>query len=168
MNKTWYRENMEELYITLGYLDEHTVSRALNHLIDKGVLIRSQFGCSDVDATWISVRGEKDADMVNERQVYFRMADALNYGVLKAVLLNHLNSEINSAKMIRQGYCMHYLKPSALAIQTSFCESAIERALDALIHEDGVLVAMTDIEPPPTRYGFANKVSFREDVDIVR
>jgi hypothetical protein len=155
----WYYDTLDAITQHYPYLGRSAVYEAIQLLSkDDGPLIIGHFNKMKGDKTnWYALRTGEIEKAVKKRPLYFKVEDAVNYGIPAAVLLNNLAYHINKKR--KQGdlaYRFQPLSPSALADILPFSRSTIQRALKTLV-QAGILVYRTTPDTTKaTEYCFAD------------
>jgi hypothetical protein len=110
---------------------------------------------------WYAFKVESMAELLKKKPLYFRVEDAVLYGVPAAVLLNNLAYWIVKKRRDMPNFRCQALSASALADILPFSRSTIQRALKRLVDEGVLLYRKTPDTTQPTEYCFAHT----EDLD---
>jgi hypothetical protein len=90
--KYWFYDTLDEIAKHYPYLSRSAIYEAIQLLTTKnGPLVVGHFNKRRGDRTnWYAFKLESMADLIKKKPLYFRVEDAVLYGVPAAVLLNNL------------------------------------------------------------------------------
>ena len=90
--RRWFYSSVADLAKNYEYLSQTAIFNARNTLTaDNGPIIKGNFNRRRGDkTTWYSVHDERTLQVPEDDVLYFRVSDAVDYGVLEAILLQNL------------------------------------------------------------------------------
>jgi hypothetical protein len=167
--KVWYFDTVDNIAKKYPYLRRSAVYAALKALTaEDGLLVTGNYNKKHYDrTTWYAFKNKAAAKMVATTAIFFRIQDAMELGVTKAVLLNNLRYWINENRKEKPGYNLHAMSPTELADCLPFSRATIQRKLKELVEKDRELVSVTPLDGrDPAQYGFLDEVKLRFDFGI--
>ncbi len=168
-NRTWYFETLDDLAKRYPYLSRSAIHNTLEQLTtDNGPLITGNYNKRGYDrTTWYAFRNRDIERQLQLNPVYFKVADAVEYGLVEAILLNNLRHWILKHRETDPSYHRHKLSPQALAKHLPYTKSTIQRALKRLTETDPkvLLVYPASTGRGALEYSFADKGQLTDDSD---
>jgi DNA-binding transcriptional regulator YhcF (GntR family) len=162
--KYWFYDTLDEIARQYPYLGRSAIYEAIQRLTTKnGPLIVGHFNKRKGDRTnWYAFRHEITADLLKRKPLYFKVEDAVIYGVPAAVLLNNLAYHILKKRKEMPHFRFQALSASGLAAILPFSRSTIQRALKSLVEEGVLLYRTTTDTTLATEYCFAHTEDLEE------
>ncbi len=131
--RKWFYESAKNLSQRIfPFIHEKTLSASFRRLANLGVIFRGNFNKLKGDrTTWFSMDQEW-MDKVEKNIIYFRLGDAVKYGLCEAVLLRNLEYWLNEENNGDPASGWHVMRPTVLSRRLPFSLSTIRRALRSL------------------------------------
>jgi hypothetical protein len=134
--KKWFYKTLDDLADVFPYLKRSTIHAILQKLgKENGPLTIGDYNKKGYDRTnWFAFRDDhfrKQAQ--SSKPVYFRVADAVKYGIVAAVLLGNLVHWIRENRKTDPQYTWHQILPGDLVEHLPFSKSTMQRALRDLV-----------------------------------
>jgi len=162
--KFWYYDTLDTIGQHYPYLSRSAVYEAIQRLtLNNGPLITGNFNKRKKDrTTWYAFRDEDTANDLKKKLLYFKVQDAVNYGIPAAVILNNLAYHINHKRKETPDFRLQALSASKLADILPFSRSTIQRALKRVV-DAGILNWRTTTDTTqPTEYCFTHNEDLQE------
>ncbi len=133
--RKWFYKTLDDLAVVFPYLKRSTIHDTLKSLKDKGVLRIGDFNKKGYDRTcWYAfVDDNLRKQAQSSKPAYFRVEDAVEYGIVAAVLLGNLVHWIRENRKNDPQYTWHQILPGDLVEHLPFSKSTMQRALRDLV-----------------------------------
>lgn len=130
--KKWTYETLDELASRYPYLSRSAIDRALRQ-VQGSILEIDTFNKRAGDRTrWYAFVDETWLKTVNSQLVYFRVDDAVKYGVPTAVVLRNITYWVGRNWVHQPGYEWHRFSATEMAEKLPFSKTVILKALKTL------------------------------------
>lgn len=152
--KRWYFDSFDALAEHYPYLSKTTIYNAVQHLTSTdGPLITGNFNKWKQDkTTWYAFRNERTIQQMQAEPLYFKVPDAVAYGVVEAVLITNLTYWIGENRKKEPSYQFHPMSPKNLAKHLPFSRNTIQRGLDNLVDKKVLASRNPDDGRKPREY----------------
>jgi hypothetical protein len=135
--RKWFYKTLDDLAVVFPYLKRSTIHAILQRLgKENGPLAIGDYNKKGYDRTcWYAFADDtvrKQAQ--SSKPVYFRVEDAVNYGIVAAVLLGNLVHWIRENRKSDPQYTWHQILPGDLVEHLPFSKSTMQRGLRALVN----------------------------------
>jgi len=133
--RKWFFTTLDNLAAVFPYIKRSTIHDTLNALKDKGLLRIGDFNKKGYDRTCWYAFDDDDVrkQAQSSRPLYFKVEDAVKYGIVAAVLLSNLVYWIRENRKEDPGYTWHSMSPRELAKHLPFPKTTLQRALAELV-----------------------------------
>jgi len=133
--RKWFYKTLDDLAAVFPYIKRSTIHDTLKSLKDKGVLRIGDFNKKGYDRTcWYAFEDDNVRKQAQSSEpAYFKVEDAVKYGIVAAVLLGNLEHWIRENRKEDPGYTWHQILPGELTKHLPFSKSTIQRALRMLV-----------------------------------
>jgi hypothetical protein len=157
--KRWFYDSVSDLKENYPYLSQTALFNARKLLIaEKGPIVTGNYNKWPKDkTTWYSARDDRTLQALEDDLLYFKVSEAVAYGILEAVILNNLRYWLQEKQKKNAQYQYHPMSPRKLheVFQGVFSRNSIDRALKHLV-EVGVLIPKAPGKAnDPVAYRFA-------------
>lgn len=169
--KQWFYATVDQVAQAYPYLTRTAVYVALRTLTsDEGILVAGCHNKKSYDrTTWYAFKTKEAAKLAESSPIYFKVIDAVNYDVAKAVLLANLRYWIDENRKTKVNYNLHTMSPTQLADLLPFSKATVQRKLKELVDVDGELVSVSALDGrDPAMYGFVDEVTVTVDCFLER
>jgi DNA-binding transcriptional regulator YhcF (GntR family) len=164
--RRWYYDTLDNIAKHYPYIGRSAIYAAIKRLTSKnGPLITGNYNKKAYDrTTWYAFKDTNAAQYLKSKPLYFKVIDAVAFGIVEAVLLSNLAYWINTNQRKNPYYRCHPMSPTELATILPFSRSTIQRALNKLVNEDVVLLTRRDAHDTrkPIEYSFAEYEDVKE------
>ncbi len=124
--KKWFYKTLDDLAVVFPYLKRSTIHDTLKSLKDKGLLRIGDYNKKGYDRTcWYAFADDNVRKQAqSSKPVYFQVEDAVNYGIVAAVLLGNLVHWIRENRKNDPQYTWHQILPGDLVEHLPFSGSS--------------------------------------------
>ena len=136
--KKWFYKTLDDLAVIFPYLKRSTIHDTLKSLKDKGLLQIGDYNKKGYDRTcWYAFADDNVRKQAqSSKPVYFRVDDAVKYGIVAAVLLGNLEHWIRENRKYDPQYTWHRFCLRELVEHLPFPKSTMQRALAKLVERE--------------------------------
>lgn len=135
--KRWYYDTVESLAERFPYIGKTTINDILTKLTKPGgPLLKGNYNKRSGDRTgWYAFADDFVRRSVSTKPVYFSVKDAVEFGVVEAVLLMNIAHWIKKNRKENPDYTWHRMSGNGMTKHLSFSKWVINRALEHLCKE---------------------------------
>jgi predicted transcriptional regulator len=157
--RKWFYKTLDDLAVMFPYIKRSTVHDTLKSLKDKGLLRIGDFNKTGYDRTcWYAFADDNVRKVAqSSKPVYFRVEDAVQYGIVAAVLLGNLEYWILENRKEDPGYTWHSMSPRELAKHLPFPKTTLQRALADLVKAGVLRAKEPEVNGGTTQYALADE-----------
>ena len=128
----WYYQTVEKLAERFPWIPPKTLGSILRQLAKMGCIIRGNYNRLPGDRTVWYAMSQDWLDRAAQKLIYFRVEDAVRWGLCEAVLLQNLAHWLKKNPAKNQAGAGHPMRPRLLSTVLPFSEATIKRALSDL------------------------------------
>lgn len=168
--KKWFYKTLDDLAVVFPYLKRSTIHATLQKLgQEDGPLIIGDYNKKGYDRTnWFAFRDDNFRKQAqSSKPVYFQVEDAVNYGIVAAVLLGNLVYWIRENRKTDQTYSWHSMSLGELSKHLPFDKATMHRAFKTLVDAKVIKSRETESKRGVIEYALIDETRLTEAVASV-
>jgi hypothetical protein len=158
--KKWFYKTLDDLAEVFPYLKRSTIHDILQKLSkENGPLLIGDYNQKGYDRTnWFAFRDDNFRKQAqSSKPVYFRVDDAVKYGIVAAVLLGNLEHWISENRKTDPQYTWHPVSLGELSKHLPFSKATMHRAFKTLVERKVIKPRPTEAQRRIIEYALVDE-----------
>ena len=164
--KKWFYKTLDDLAVVFPYLKRSTIHAILQKLgKENGPLVIGDYNKKGYDRTcWYAFADDNFRKQAqSSKPVYFQVEEAVQYGIVAAVLLGNLVHWIRENRKQDPKYTWHQILPGDLVEHLPFSKSTMQRALRDLVKAKVLKIKALPGKGESVEYALVNETRLTDE-----
>jgi hypothetical protein len=158
--KKWFYKTLDDLAVVFPYIKRSTIHAILQKLSkENGPLVIGDYNKKGYDRTnWFAFRDDNFRKQAqSSKPVYFQVEDAVEHGIVAAVLLGNLEHWVRENRKTDPAYTWHAMSPRELAKHLPFPKTTLQTALANLVEANVIKTKAPEVKGSAIEYALVDE-----------